>query len=227
MWGRLAHMRESAYAGSIMSRVDLNEGLTRTIERAVLPTIDGIPPERRPPLDRLAAFVRGSKPAALTFICTHNSRRSHLAEQWAGVAAHYFGLEHVATYSGGTEATAFDHRAVATLERAGFEITSPPGPNPRREVRVGPGLPPRVAFSKVYFDPPNPSADFAAVLTCTDADRACPAVEGAALRVALPYADPKEADGTAAEAARYDERSLQIASEMFYLMARAAAEASS
>lgn len=202
-----------------------HEDLGRTIEAQVLPAMATIPQERRRTLDRLATFVGESDPAALTFICTHNSRRSHLAEQWASVAARYYGLERVATYSGGTEATAFNPRAIAALERAGFEISSPEGDNPRHEVSVGPGLT-RVAFSKTFADEANPSEGFAAVMTCSDADRSCPFVEGAALRVALPYVDPKEADDTPAEASRYDERSRQIASEMFYLMARAA-EASS
>jgi hypothetical protein len=54
-------------------------------------------------------------------------------------------------------------------------------------------------------------------MTCSEADKNCPVVRGAAVRVALPYEDPKVADGTPAEAARYDERSRQIATEMFYL----------
>lgn len=196
--------------------------LAATIAERVLPAMEAIPPGRQRALDDLAAFVGGRAEAALIFICTHNSRRSHLAEQWAAVAAHCYGLDHVATHSGGTEATAVDPRTVAALERGGFEVTSPGGPNPRHEVRLGPALPPRVAYSKVFSDEPNPSAAFAAVMTCSDADRSCPIAPGAALRVALPYVDPSEADDTPAESSRYDERSQEIASEMFTLMARAA-----
>lgn len=197
--------------------------LARSVE-AALAGFGTVEPERRNVLDRLATFVRerGESPAALTFICTHNSRRSHLAELWAAAAAAYYRLDGVQTYSGGTEATAFHPNAIAALERAGFVITTLEGANPRHQVRFGPGAEPRVAFSKVFSTPPNPADGFAAVMTCSEADRGCPVVRGATLRVALPYRDPKEADGTAAEAERYDERSQQIATEMLYLMARVA-----
>ena len=46
-------------------------------------------------------------------------------------------------------------------------------------------------------------------------------MRGADRRFAIPYEDPKVADGTDAEAARYDERSLQIAAEMLYVLSRA------
>ena len=76
---------------------------------------------------------------------------------------------------------------------------------------------PVIAFSKVYDAPVNPSEGFVAVMTCTQADEDCPYIPGAALRVALPYDDPKASDGSTAEAATYDERCRQIATEMFYL----------
>lgn len=40
------------------------------------------------------------------------------------------------------------------------------------------------------------------------------------LRLPIPYVDPKAADGTTEEAAVYDERTKQIATEMFYLMSQ-------
>lgn len=200
------------------------EALEETVRARVLPELERVPAERREELMRLAAFVRSrtdaGERAQLTFICTHNSRRSHLAQVWSQTAAAWYGVEGVETYSGGTEATAFDPRAVAALERAGFAVERPGGENPRYAVRFGPAAPEMFCFSKVYSDPPNPLEGFAAVMTCTAADEACPIVHGAALRVSLPYVDPKEADDTPEEARRYDERSLQIAAEMFYLMSR-------
>lgn len=176
--------------------------------------------ERKEKLRQLAGYIRKKisqgQPAALNFICTHNSRRSHLAQIWAATAAHYFGLEKISTYSGGTEATAFNPRAVAALERAGFQIENPGGNNPHYRVSFVPDSPPLECFSKTFDDPFNPQRDFAAIMTCSDADENCPFVPGADWRLALTYADPKEADGTPEETARYDERVRQIGREICY-----------
>ncbi|MGB5285031.1 MAG: hypothetical protein WBN29_11010, partial [Polyangiales bacterium] len=69
-------------------------------------------------------------------------------------------------------------------------------------------------------DPFNPADGFAAIMTCSDADDACPVVMGAAIRAPIRYRDPKAADGTAQEVQAYDERCLQIATEMLYLFSR-------
>lgn len=140
-----------------------------------------------------------------------------MAQLWAATAAAHFGVEPVCTYSGGTEATAFNPRAVAALKRAGFEIQNPGGDNPRYRVTYAAGGPVLECFSKTYDDALNPSDGFAAIMTCSEADEACPVVHGAALRSRLRYEDPKVADGTPGEAAVYDERCLQIAGEMLYL----------
>lgn len=188
--------------------------------------IDAIPDERRAALDHLAAWIDGcrddGRPAQLIFICTHNSRRSHMAQLWTAAAAAWFGADDIRTFSGGTETTAFDRRARAALVRAGFEIDAPTGDNPRCRVTVAPGAPPLEAWSKIYDDATNPRDGFAAIMTCDAADQACPVVPGAALRVALPFSDPKLADGTPVEAATYDERALQIATQMLYLVSRTA-----
>lgn len=186
--------------------------------------LDGLPAERRELLDRLAKHVverRGAdQPARLLFICTHNSRRSHMGQLWAATAAAFYGVDGIETFSGGTEATAFNPRAVAAMTRAGFTIDSDNDgaePNPRYSVRMGEGVEPMLAFSKTWEHESNPKEGFAAVMTCSQADAACPFVRGAALRVALPYDDPKAADDTPEEAGRYDERARQIATEMLYL----------
>ncbi|HJL15871.1 MAG TPA: hypothetical protein RMH99_09455 [Sandaracinaceae bacterium LLY-WYZ-13_1] len=206
------------------ARLGFFEPLERTIHERVLPAVSEIPAERQTELSRLAAFLGerldAGEPARVTFICTHNSRRSHMAQLWAATAAAYYGLDGVQTFSGGTEATAFNPRAVAALGRAGFAFDDPGGDNPHYRVRMGPTAEPMECFSKVFGHETNPQEGFAAVMTCAQADRSCPFVPGADLRVGLPYVDPKEADGTPEEARTYDERSLQIASEMFYLMSR-------
>lgn len=159
----------------------------------------------------------------MTFICTHNSRRSHLAQVWAATAAARYGFSQVYTYSGGTEATAFNSRAVAALERAGFDVLKTSDDrNPVYHVRYAADAAPLTCFSKVYDQAPNPGDGFCAVMTCGDANERCPVVHGAAQRIAITYEDPKSADGTPAEAARYDERCAQIAREMLYAFDRAA-----
>ena len=183
---------------------------------------DQIEDERKKALGNIARFIenriKSDRPARLTFICTHNSRRSHFCQIWAQTAADRLGISRVETFSGGTEATGFNFRAVAALERSGFKVDkTSEGSNPVYQLRFGEGARVMKTFSKVYDQSPNPKEDFCAVMTCTQADRDCPVVVGAVLRTALPYEDPKAFDGTAMEAAKYDERCRQICREMFYL----------
>ena len=179
-----------------------------------------ISPTRRALLGELAEAVRSSLAggeAQLTFICTHNSRRSQMGQVWARIAAAHHGIEGVSTFSGGTEATAFNPRAVAALERTGLDIEADGGAdNPRYSVAWSAGTEALTCWSKTWQDDPNPGQDFIAVMTCSDADEACPFVPGAAHRIALTYEDPKEFDGTDREARAYDERSEQIARELLY-----------
>lgn len=185
---------------------------------------DVIPSDRKSDLAKVADYVRerlsNSEPAKLTFICTHNSRRSHLSQIWAQVAAEYYGLIGVETFSGGTEATAFNPRAVAAMQRCGLKIVADDAAaaNPRYSVYTSDSATPQVCFSKAYGDPPNPSKGYCAVMTCSQADDACPLVMGCDLRMPIRYEDPKVADDTEFEAQRYDERSAQICSEMLYMM---------
>jgi len=185
---------------------------------------DQIPAQRKADLAALGEYVRQKRgaglPAKLTFICTHNSRRSHLSQIWAQVAAAWFNINGVETYSGGTEATAFNPRAVNALRACGLEIDSenPNATNPLYRVRYSAEAPPLECFSKVFDQPPNPSTGYCAVMTCSQADDACPIVSGCDLRVAIRYEDPKAADDTPEEAARYARRSAQICREVLYLM---------
>lgn len=179
--------------------------------------------EHRQRLERLAAAIRQrlneKKLADVLFVCTHNSRRSHMAQLLGLAAARRKGLSTVRTFSGGTEATAFNPRAIAALRRVGFEIEGAEGTNPRHLVRLGPSLEPVEAYSKLFTDPPNPPSGFIVVMTCSQADAACPYVQGAAARIAVPYDDPKVADGTPEEAARYDERVVQIGRDLAWVFA--------
>ena len=191
----------------------------------------------RPPsvdADRAAAYAlladwvaekgKAGEPAHLVFVCTHNSRRSHMSQLWAAAAARHAGLKHVQSWSGGTEATAFNPRSVRALEGHGFDINStdkqaPDGmDNVIYETRLGEGIPPIAGFSKVYSDAHNPAAGFAAIMVCSAADASCPFVEGAELRVSVPFIDPKRADGTPDQAAVYAAKSEEIGREMAWMM---------
>lgn len=183
--------------------------------------LDKIPTERKEILQKLSQFIqnkiKGKQKVYLNFICTHNSRRSHIAQLWAQAAAHYYGLAGVACFSGGTETTAFNHRAVKAMRDVGFEINMvKDGDNPTYEARYTPDAPPIIAFSKKYDDPFNPVKDFAAIMTCSQADENCPLVLGASARISLTYDDPKNFDGTLQEEAKYKERVLQIGREILY-----------
>ncbi|MBK6947106.1 MAG: protein-tyrosine-phosphatase [Haliscomenobacter sp.] len=191
---------------------------------SILLEISRITPERKQALSQIARFVEEQKkaenPVNLTFICTHNSRRSHMSQIWASVAVFCYGIDGVEMYSGGTEATAFNPRAVAAMDRAGFRIQNPGGENPHYLVVYSDQSAALECFSKTYDDPFNPKQHFAAVMTCSEADKNCPLVAGASDRISIPYEDPKEADGTPEETARYDERCAQIAAEMFYVFSQ-------
>jgi arsenate reductase (thioredoxin) len=180
--------------------------------------------DRKPNLAKVANYVRAcmvsESPAKLTFICTHNSRRSHLSQIWAQVAADYFGISNVEAFSGGTEATAFNPRAISALQRCGLKITTANAdtPNPTYEVKTSDNARAQICFSKVHDTPPNPTKGYCAIMTCSQADEACPRVMGCDLRVPIRYEDPKISDDTDQEAAVYDERSRQICCEMLFMM---------
>ena len=183
-----------------------------------------IPSNRKAALATVAEYARGciakSLPTKLTFICTHNSRRSHLSQIWAQVASDYLGVRNVETFSGGTEATAFNPRAVAAMERCGLKVTTAntDTSNPQYEVKTHDDAKAQICFSKVYDAPPNPTKEYCAIMTCSQADDACPLVMGCELRMPIRYEDPKIADDTDQEATLYDERSRQICREMLFMM---------
>ncbi len=186
---------------------------------------DQIPAARRDQLKPLVEYIRTrqqqKQPIQLTFVCTHNSRRSHLSQVWAAISAVHYQVTGVQTFSGGTEATAFNPRAIAALGRAGVRVEAlTESKNPRYAVRFSSMVEPLICFSKVHNQPPNPTADFCAILVCTEADKSCPVIAGAEARIMLPFDDPKIADGTAEESAKYDERCAQIAREMLFVFSQ-------
>jgi protein-tyrosine-phosphatase len=180
-----------------------------------------IPEDRKQQLKKIALFVStklsSEKKVSLIFICTHNSRRSHTAQLWANAACEYYGIQGVTNYSGGLEITAFNERMVKALSKTGFVITKKSeGANPNYEVKMSDNGLVVTAFSKKYMDAPNPTSNFGAIMTCSHADKNCPIVQGASIKISTPYEDPKDADGKPNETEVYNERCKQIATEMLY-----------
>jgi arsenate reductase len=157
----------------------------------------------------------------LNFICTHNSRRSHLSQIWAQTMAFHFQIQNVFCYSGGTEATAMFPKVAETLTNQGFEIQKiSDTSNPVYAVKFDENQHPIICFSKTYFDEFNPKTNFSAIMTCNNADEGCPMVFGAESRFPIKYDDPKAFDGTELMNEKYTERSLQIASEMYFIFSQ-------
>ena len=187
--------------------------------------IEQITTKRKALLKPLINYIQSKKdrqqPVRLNFICTHNSRRSHLAQTWAQSAAHHYGIENVSCYSGGTEATALFPLVIKTLQAAGFKIHPlSKSKNGVSAIKFSENEHPVIGFSKRFDHAFNPKNGFAAITTCSQADEACPYIPGAEKRIPLPYKDPKIYDGTPQQARKYEERSLQIAEEMIYVFSK-------
>ena len=186
---------------------------------------DAIPADRKLLLNKISTYVNTcmeeERTAKLIYICTHNSRRSHFGQIWSKVAATYYGFNNVQSYSGGTEATAFNPNAIKAMETLGFIVRkAKETTNPMYAVQFDDDNTPVVCFSKKYDDELNPTQNFCAVMTCMEADGACPYIKGAQVRVATPYIDPKAFDGTPQQDAMYLERSKQIATESLYVFSQ-------
>lgn len=175
----------------------------------------------QPLIDYIQIKASNQEEIRLNFICTHNSRRSHLSQVWAQTAASYFNISNVFCYSGGTEATALFPMAAQTLAKSGFKVkTLSEGNNPVYSIKYTDNEHPVIGFSKTYDDEFNPQAEFAAILTCSNADDACPYIAGAEKRIAVTFEDPKAFDNSPLQAEKYHERSMQIATELFFVFSQ-------
>ncbi|UZD23292.1 protein-tyrosine-phosphatase [Algoriphagus halophytocola] len=200
--------------------MQLYQPLNETVKKAKSLPIEG---SRKEVLQVLIAYIQekvdSGSDVNLNFICTHNSRRSQFSQIWAQTAADYFNIP-VNCYSGGVEVTAFNERAVDSVKRSGFQVNKDGDDNPRYMIRHSASAKPILAFSKLFDDSINKVERFAAVMTCSHADENCPFIPGTEQRIPVRYKDPKKYDDTSEEQARYDERSLQIASEMFHVFSQ-------
>jgi len=184
-----------------------------------------IPKERKETLQPLIAFIQKKQQTKqeirLNFICTHNSRRSHLSQVWAQTMAYHCNIQNVFCYSGGTEATALFPMAAETLKNSGFEINMlSEGKNPVYAIKYAENQHPIIGFSKKFDAAFNPTSEFAAILTCSQADEGCPFIAGAEKRFPITFEDPKAFDHTPQQAEKYKERSLQIATELYFVFSQ-------
>jgi protein-tyrosine-phosphatase len=215
----------SAFAQTDNNNFSMNQSLQKYLDSAVR-LFDEIPEDRKEELKQISEWIQQRRDAGKTidllFVCTHNSRRSHLAMIWAAAAADYYHIDKVNTWSGGTEATAFNYRAVEAVERTGIQITKNGNntSNPEYLLSFGENGRQLKCFSKKFDDAYNTASEFCAVMVCSDADRNCPFVPGADYRIGIPYQDPKISDGTDKEAETYDLRCRQIATEMLYVFSQ-------
>ena len=187
-------------------------------------SFDKIDVDRQKTLLRISEYIQRkldvNKSVNLIFICTHNSRRSHFGQIWATVAANYFGVKNVNSFSGGTEATAFNLNAINALKSVGFQIECEiQGENPLYKVKFNETTE-ISCFSKVYNHITNPSENFSAVMTCSEAEENCPYIPGAEFRISTTYQDPKKFDDTSLQKEKYLERCNQIGLECLFIFSQ-------
>lgn len=187
---------------------------------------DEIPSERKLILNKLSNYLKHkiitNKNINLVYICTHNSRRSHFGQIAAAIAASYYNVINLYSFSGGTEVSAFNSNAIKALQNIGFEINmiDPNSKNPVYQIEISKTHSIK-CFSKLYDDEYNPKENFAAIMMCSEAEQNCPLIAGADIRIATSYKDPKEADNTPEVIKVYEDRFKQIATETLYAFSKA------
>ncbi|MBL4625293.1 MAG: protein-tyrosine-phosphatase [Flavobacteriales bacterium] len=196
---------------------NLRENIKNRLEYSLIG--DSRKAELQPLIDYIQNRINSDSGVNLNFICTHNSRRSQFSQIWATLAASHYSIE-ANCFSGGVEVTEFNERAIASLKRSGFDITKEGLVSPRYTIEIEGLQKPVLAYSKLVDAPINPGSNFAAIITCSHADENCPNIAGAEQRIAVRYNDPKEFDDTEKEEYMYDERSNEIATEMFYAFSK-------
>ena len=151
----------------------------------------------QPLIDFLQQKVNNKQDININFICTHNSRRSHLSQVWAQVASAHFNIPNVHCYSGGTEETALFPKVAETLTEQGFNIFKIADTNNSvYAIKYSDNALPVIGFSKKYDSLFNPVSAFTAIMTCSQSDGGCPCIAGAEKRIPITFCDPKSSDGT-------------------------------
>ena len=199
----------------------MNKKLKTYIQKVIL-DIDKVPNKRKKLLSDIADYIKQSclneNMANIIFICTHNSRRSQLAQCWSIASYQYYKLKNIKFFSGGMEITSFNLKALNALKRSGFIIDQKGQKEHVYLLKTSKNSAGKKFFSKMYDSMSNPKRKFLSIITCSDADKKCPVVKGADKKIFLPYEDPRISDGLDLEESVYDQSCYIIAQEMFYIM---------
>ena len=199
----------------------MNKKLKTYIQKVIL-DIDKIPNKRKKLLLDIVDYIKqgclNENMANIIFICTHNSRRSQLAQCWSFASYQYYKLKNIKFFSGGMEITSFNLNALNALKRSGFIIDQKGQKEHVYLLKTSKNSDGQKFFSKMYDSKSNPKRKFLAIMTCSDADKNCPVVRGADKRIFLPYQDPRISDGLDLEESVYDQSCYIIAQEMFYII---------
>ena len=187
---------------------------------------DTIPDDRKKLLHQLTTYIKTrhseNTQINLNFICTHNSRRSQFGQIWGHIAAGYYNIKNVNCFSGGTEVAAFNNRAVTAIKNTGVnvDISKEERNNTQYELSFEGINTNLTTYSKKYDASENDRGEFAAIMTCSHADKNCPMIHGASIRIPLRYEDPKAFDDTPKEEEMYAERCKEIAREILYAFSK-------
>ena len=191
--------------------------------KIILKNIDmGLEKNRKDKLVKIAQIIKINHEqqniVKITFICTHNSRRSQFSQVWAYISSLYFKLDFIKLFSGGTEVDTVNLNVINSFINTGLKIEKTHKGKAiylLKSFKKDKGI---NLYSKVYNSKLNPSKHFIAIMTCSDADQMCPVIKGADKKISLPYSDPRVADNTGLEKEVYNQTCSIIAKEMFYLM---------
>lgn len=186
-----------------------------------LAELDWIDETRKQELAKLTAYIRykESDPIHLVFIDNDNARGSLFAQVWAKVAARYFGLEHVETYSAGNNATEIAGNFVYTLLSLQFDLfVEGDEVNSRHFFVFDNRKNACICFAKPIDHYSIPLENFGTI--DTNPTRMNIILAGSELQVHFPYTDPQTSDGTSEAQQNYRQFSNEIAREMLYLFSR-------
>lgn len=162
--------------------------------------------------------IQGKEILNLNFICTHNSRRSQIAEIVFRLCAHHFQLDGFQVFSSGTEETALNERVTVALRKHGFQVELvEERENPIYAIFFSDQREEEPAMFSKTFEDESIDTPFSAIMVCGDAEENCPFISTADDRYSLKYLDPKYADETPDEGKVYAEKVVEIGTEIYFL----------
>ena len=166
---------------------------------------------------KINTYNKSDKELNLLFVCTHNSRRSQLAQVFAHLAIKYFGHLNLNSFSCGSEQTTIHENTILALESIGFRIQK------KKSNKTNFYFSDNLfveCFSKTFLHDSLPKNQIISLMTCDDADKNCPLITGSLSRISLPYNDPKLYDDSLECREEYKKTSIQIAQEIFYIFSK-------